>query len=124
VNVHTGTPGSGPSQAWNIQPAVRPERVNSVATASGVAHRPAVARSPAIQASTTARAASVGVKQLPVGIVVSPDLGTVIVVEVVVGAAWRVPLVPLHDAVTTTAPMATARRRDARGVEVIPAAPG
>jgi hypothetical protein len=120
--VQTGTPGSGPSQAWNVHPAGLPERANSAVTASGVAHCPAVARSPAIQASTTARAAMVGVEQLPAGTGVAPVVGIVIVVEVVVCPAWRVPAVPRHDAVTSAAPMATTTRRDARAAAVLPAA--
>jgi hypothetical protein len=83
VNAQTGTPGSGPPQLWNAHAAGCPERANSVATASGVAHCPALARSPAVHASTTARAAIVGVEQLPVGGMVAPVDATLAVVEVV-----------------------------------------
>jgi hypothetical protein len=83
VNAQTGTPGSGPPQLLNVHAAERPERANSVATASRVAHCPALARSPAIQASTTARTARVGVEQLPVGTAVAPVDTTVVVVDVV-----------------------------------------
>jgi hypothetical protein len=110
VYVHSGTPGSGPPQPWNVQPVPRLARPNRADTAAGDAHRAAAARSPAVHALSTDRAASVGSMQTIPTVtdgppVVDDALGTVVARA---GGLWDWTWLPPPPQAVSSATAATA----------------